>query len=261
MEPNSSTETGSSPPMNEVGALQALIRAVRTRIIAGLILALPIVLTIWIVYWIYTTLQGLVVSPLTELYVYLYRREPTFWWYRWIAPFIAIVLALAVLYILGLVARSSLLRALDWFLLRLPVVTTIYKALSNVAQAIGQQMQHNRPQRVVLVEFPHPGMRALAFVTNTLRDAATDRSILCVCVLTGVMPPAGFTLFVPEESVTNLDWSMNQALQAILSGGITAPSALHFFDGIHVPSGTGPIIDPHGHPITPAEPPHVAEHD
>jgi uncharacterized membrane protein len=251
MEPPTSTPPadGHSPTPNEEGPLQALTRPIRTRIVAGLILALPVALTFWIIYWLYATLKGLVVVPLTRLYEYLYRAPPTFWWYQYAAPLIAVVLVLAFLYVLGLLVRSSLLRAVDWFLLRLPVVTTIYKALSNVVQALGQQMQNKRPQRVVLVEFPHPGMRALAFVTNSLRDATTDRTILCVCVLTGVMPPAGFTLFVPEESVTSLDWSVNQALQAILSGGITSPSALHFSHGTHVPAGTGPIIDPHGNPI------------
>ena len=76
---------------------------------------------------------------------------------------------------------------------------------------------------MVLVEFPHPGTRSLGLVTNSLRDVTTGRTILTVCVLTGLMPPAGFTLFVPEESVTNIAWSVNETLQSILSGGITAP--------------------------------------
>jgi uncharacterized membrane protein len=104
-------------------------------------------------------------------------------------------------------------------------------------------------RRVVLVEFPHPGSRALAFVTKTLRDQETDRTILCVCVLTGVFPPAGFTLFVPEENVVDVDWSMNQTLQTIISGGITAPSCVRYHAGPVPPHGTGPIIDTHGHPF------------
>src|SRR5262249_39936466 len=135
-----------------------------------------------------------------------------------------------------------------------PVVNTIFKALSNVAQAIGRQLQGDHGfQRVVLVEFPHPGMRSLAFVTNTLRDATTDRTILCVCVLTGVMPPAGFTLFVPEEKVIDISWSPNETIQAILSGGITSPSAIQFDRGISVPP-TGPILDPSGRPAATSGP-------
>src|SRR5205085_9580548 len=133
---------------------------------------------------------------------------------------------------------------------RVPVVNTIFKALSNVFESLGKQLQGNTGlNRVVLVEYPHPGMRSLAFVTNTLRDATTGRTILCVCVLPGVMPPTGFTLFVPEEAVTDIDWTVHQTLQAILSGGITTPAAIHFFAGLNVPTTTGPNIDSHGHPI------------
>ena len=89
-------------------------------------------------------------------------------------------------------------------------------------------------------------------MSKALIDASTGRTILCVCVLTGVVPPAGFTLYVPEEDVTDVDWSVNQALQAILSGGITTPSVIHYSRGLDAPP-TGPIVDPSGHPFPHAE--------
>lgn len=255
------------PPLSEIpsdhstetGALQTMGKAIRTRILSGLFLALPIALTFWIVYWLYSTIQGIVLLPTGRLTARLFQDgSPPFWWENVVAPFLGVVAVLGFLYILGLLVHSSLLRAVDWVLLRVPIVTTIYKALTNVVQSLGNQMQSSPSKRVVLVEFPHPGMRALAFVTNTLTDPATNQTILCVCVLTGVMPPAGFTLYVPEESVTNLDWSMNQALQAILSGGMTSPTVIHFSNGLHVPATTaGPLIDPQGNPI---EPTHASEH-
>jgi uncharacterized membrane protein len=237
--------------LNEVGALRALLTAVRTRIMSGLVLALPIVLTFWIVYWLYTTLTQAVLDPLALALGPLFnsRWAQTLWWKRVVNPLIAIVLVLSFLYFLGWVARSWVSRAIDNVLLHVPVVTTIYKALSNVFQSLANQYQSKRDQRVVLVKFPHPGSRALAFVTNTLLDASTGKTILSVCVLTGVFPPAGFTLFVPEESVTDLDWSVNQSLQVILSGGITSPATIRFFEGLDVSQAAGPIIDAHGHPI------------
>ncbi|SIO66630.1 Uncharacterized membrane protein [Singulisphaera sp. GP187] len=243
--------------LNEIGAMQAMVKAIRTRVLTGLILALPIALTLWIVYWLYSTIQGIVLLPTGRLTAKLFQNgPPPFWWENVVAPFLGVVVVLCFLYVLGLLVHSSLLRAVDWVLLRVPVVTTIYKALTNVAQSLSNQMQSSPSKRVVLVEFPHPGMRALAFVTNTLTDPTTNQTILCVCVLTGVMPPAGFTLHVPEESVTNLDWSVNQALQAILSGGMTSPGVIHFSNGLHVAATGGPLIDPHGNPI---EPEHAAE--
>jgi uncharacterized membrane protein len=236
------------------GALTGLARQIRTRIITGLVLALPIVLTFWILYWIYATLTGLVLAPMTWIYRTYVGHDPSAWWDDIAAPIIAVVMMLFCLYVLGLLVRSSLLGAVDWVLLRLPVVTTIYQALSNVFRSLGDQMQRRqRPQRVVLVEFPHPGTRALAFVTNSLQDSGTGKTILCVWVLTGVMPPAGFTLFVPEEAVIDVSWTASQALQAILSGGISLPQLIPFSRGAHVSEGAGPILDTHGHPIDHAE--------
>jgi uncharacterized membrane protein len=234
------------PPrrLDEVGALHALVNAVRARILSGLIAALPIALTFFIVHWLYVTLTQIVLAPAIRAVKYVlgnYQLSDTFW-DTYFAPVIAVILVLFLLYSLGLFVQSRVVRAVDWVLLQVPIVNTIFKAVSNVFQALGKQIQGDHGfKRVVLVEFPHPGARSLAFVTNTLHDAATDQTILCVCMLTGVMPPAGFTLFVPEASVTDIDWSMNQTLQAILSGGITSPSSIHYFQGPQFPPG-GPRV-------------------
>lgn len=241
------------PKPGKTGPVHALVSAVRARILSGLIAALPIALTFFIVHWLYVTATA-VLTPLIEGVRVVFGRHglSARVWYQVVSPAVAVVLVLGFLYMLGLFVRTRVLRSIDWVMLHVPVVNTIFKAVNNVFQSLGQQLQGQQTfKRVVLVEFPHPGMRSLAFVTNTLRDATTDRTILCVCVLTGVMPPAGFTLFVPEERVTDIDWSMNQTLQAILSGGITAPAAIHYFQGINVPP-TGPIVDAEGNPIVAA---------
>ena len=248
----SPVETESPKPNSNAptGGLRAALYAIRRRIISGLVLGLPIVLTFWIVHWLYGSIKQRLLDPLFDLVRRLLHvdGETSSWvLYSVVTPAISIILVLAALYFLGLFLRSKVHRAIDWFLLRLPVVTTIYTALSNVFESVGKQLDGDSSQmfqRVVLVEFPHPGCRALAFVTNTLEDATTHRKILCVCVLTGVMPPSGFTLYIPEDQVTDLDWTMNQSLQSILSGGITSPSTINYFGG-----AKGPLIDPHGHPF------------
>lgn len=247
-------KTPVSPHLDEVGAIRALVQAIQNRILSGLILALPIALTFWIVFYLYGLFKAVILDPMAYLLdrivgVSALRGLPQ-WWHV-ITPVISILLVLGLLYFLGLLVRSSFARALAWVMTRVPVLATIYKTLSNVFESLGGHGhgQSQRFKRVVLVEFPHPGMRALAFVTNSLRDATTDKTILCVCVLTGVVPPAGFTLFVPADAVTDIDWSVNQTLQVILSGGITAPAAIHYLQGLNVATAAGPIIDPHGHPI------------
>ena len=230
-------ETPTQPSPAPARGLKAALYSIRKRIVSGLVLGLPIVLTFWIVHWLYGSIKQRVLDPLFDMVRRLIgiNGQTSSWFvYNVITPGITILVVLSALYFLGLVLRSRVHRWIDWILLRLPVVTTIYTALSNVFESVGKQLDGGSSQmfqRVVLVEFPHPGCRALAFVTNTLEDVTTHRKILCVCVLTGVMPPSGFTLYVPEDQVTDLNWTMNQSLQSILSGGITSPPTIHYYGG------------------------------
>jgi uncharacterized membrane protein len=235
---------------------RALFSSLRNQLISGLILSLPVVITFWIIYWIFMTLERFLLDPAAALihriiawmrnYPFLGELDLPDWWYNVASPVLAIMLMLTILYMLGLFLQSWVYRTLDWFLLHVPIVATIYRAVRNVVNSLGSQLRGGADfKRVVLVQFPHPGMRSLALVTNSLRDVTTGRTILTVCVLTGVMPPAGFTLFVPEESVTSIAWSVNETLQAILSGGITAPPTIHFSEGVGMPAHgvAGPAID------------------
>jgi uncharacterized membrane protein len=206
----------------------------RARVVSGLFLALPIVITFWIIYWIYYTLRLYLLDPIVRLIPNIVGKGTLSalpeWWDVYVAPIVALLLVLLFLYVLGLFVQTRLTSLIDRFLLRVPFVTTIYSAVRNLFESLDRQRQQaNQFKRVVLVEFPQPGMRSLGVVTNTIRDAVSGRPIVCVCVLTGVMPPTGFTLFVPEEDVTDLPWSVNQMIQAIVSGGITVPGTIGYF--------------------------------
>jgi uncharacterized membrane protein len=109
------------------------------------------------------------------------------------------------------------------------VVSSVYNGVKSVFQALDKKPGKQRPQRMVLVAFPHPGMKVPAFVTSSCRDVETQRVILCVYVPTTPVPTSGYFLLVPEEEVTELNWSPEQALQAIISAGITAPPEVVYF--------------------------------
>ncbi len=188
-------------------------------------------------------------NPLAKVTAWLqayFRHYPALeslpgWWYDVVSPILAILLGIGTLYFLGLALQSWVYRWVEWMMMKVPIVNTIYRAVSNVVRSLGSQLQSGGGfKRVVLVEFPHPGMRSLGLVTNSLRDVATGRTILTVYIMTGIMPPAGFTLFVPEDSVTNIAWNVNDTLQAILSGGITTPPTIHYVEGLrHTPPRGG----------------------
>jgi uncharacterized membrane protein len=215
---------------------RTLSNSIKARVFSGLVLALPIAITFWVIYQLFSTLQGIVLDPIALLIDRLtLGRASTvglpFWWTRIVAPLIAICAVLAFLYVLGYFVRTRVAWLIDWVMTHLPGVAIIYQAIRNVFLSLETQRQDNQHQRIVLVPFPHPGMRALALVTKSLRDADTQKTILCVYVMTAVVPPAGFTLFVPEEEVTDVDWTTNETFQLIFSGGMTAPGIIRYHGG------------------------------
>jgi uncharacterized membrane protein len=214
--------------------LRRVWRHLRTRMFEGLLLVLPVLITLWVVYWLYATLKRLVIDPLTHLVLWKSQgarpdQELSFVFENYLAPVMAMIVALALLYGLGWVVHSRLRHAIDWTMLRVPVISTVYNNVRQVFHTLEKQASRQGLQRVVLVAFPHPGMRVPAFVTATCRDSVTQKTLLCVYVPTTPVPTSGYFLLVPEDEVTEPDWTVEQALQTIISGGLTVPDEVRYY--------------------------------
>jgi uncharacterized membrane protein len=225
-------------------------RGVRDRIIGGLLLAMPLLITLWVIGWLYSILELKVIDPLAGLLLWKLKwatssTELPYWFETYAAPIIAIILALALLYTLDLLADTRLRRAVGWTLKRVPVFSHIYNPVQQVFQSMEQQPGQQRPQRMVLVTFPHPGVKLPAFVTGTCRDVGTEKVVLCVYVPTTPVPTSGFFLLVPEEETTELNWNMEQTLQAVMSGGLATPRDVSYFSDKARPNNNpGPRLAP-----------------
>ena len=229
------------PPRNpgpQADAAPAVLRriwhSIRDRILGGLLLVLPILITFWVVYWLYTALEDYAIRPLARVVIWKARvaqpeTEPPFWFEAYAAPLIGLLITVVLLYCLGFLVRSRLRRAVDWLLLRVPVVSLVYNGVRQVFQAVDRQRGEQRLQRAVLVPFPHPGMKTPGFVTSSCRDIETGKVILCVYVPTTPVPTSGYFLMIPEEDVVEPSWSSEQTLQTIISGGLTAPPEVRYF--------------------------------
>jgi uncharacterized membrane protein len=236
-------------------AARRVWHGIRARILGGLLLVLPILITLWVIHWLYSALATHVIDPLAQLVLWKVQgRQPEMelplWFEKYAAPLIALLVVLVLLYCLGFFARSRLRRVIDWFLLRLPVISVVYNGVRKVIQTLEAQPGKQRPQRAVLVAFPHPGMRVPAFVTGTCRDVETQKVILCVYVPTTPVPTSGYFLLVPEDEVTELNWTPEQTLQAIISAGLTAPPEVRYFK-----AGPAPGVDPAAARLTGEVPP------
>ncbi len=222
------------PQAQSVFEPRSVWQRTKARIIGGLLLVLPILITLWVFHWLYSNLEQKVIDPIALLVLWKVRRGQTdvelpYWFETYAAPLIAIFLVLVVLYFLGFFVHSRLRRVVDWVLLRVPVMSGVYDGVRNVFQSLERKRGKHDPQRVVLIQFPHPGMKAAAFVTATCRDIETQKVLLCVYVPQSPLPTNGHLLLVPEEETTELNWGPDQTLQTLISGGFTAPQEVSYF--------------------------------
>lgn len=147
---------------------------------------------------------------------------------QWLIFLLALVLTLVALYAIGLLANrvigQRLFDAVDRQLQRIPLVHTIYggtKKLMNVLQT-----RPSGVQRVVLVEFPRPGMHAVGFVTRVMSETGSDRPMAAVYVPTTPNPTGGYLVIVPVDQLSATNWSMDQAMAFVISGGAVVPDSM-----------------------------------
>ncbi len=168
--PPNSEAPGTELPASGPGGWgpRSTLAAIRTRLMSGIILTLPIVITFWIVYWIVLTLEQFLLNPIAGVLHRIHAwitDNPALqefdlpnWWYNVASPVLALFLMVAFLYAMGLIVRTWLYRTLDWFLLRVPIVATIYRAVRNVVDSLGSSSEAGRTSSESFwSSFPTPG--------------------------------------------------------------------------------------------------------
>jgi uncharacterized membrane protein len=146
----------------------------------------------------------------------------------WLNFILALLLTLGVLYFIGFLANRVLgARLFGWFdalLARIPLVQTIYGGTKKLMSVL--QNKPSGVQRVVLVEFPRKGMKVVGFVTRVMIEDGTGREMAAVYIPTTPNPTGGYLEVVPLDELTPTDWTMDQAMAFIISGGAVAPDTL-----------------------------------
>jgi uncharacterized membrane protein len=90
------------------------------------------------------------------------------------------------------------------------------------------QTNPERVKRVVLIDFPAPPLKTVALVTKVVRDSATGRDMAVVYVPTSPNPTSGYMEIVPVELLTPTNWSLDEAMRFVITGGTSAPAEMNF---------------------------------
>ncbi len=215
-----------SPPATLTARLQRLF-------ITGLLTLLPLWLTWVVVRFLFVMLSDLSRPVIEPMLQGVAASNPvTLGWLddSWMLGAIAMFATVLAILLVGWLTRRVVgQRLLGWFealVARIPLASTIYGSARKLLDIL--QTKPDGAQRVVLIDFPHPEMKTLGFVTRVMREIGTGRELAAVYVPTTPNPTSGYLEIVPVEKMTSTDWTVDQAMSFIISGGAVAPSTIPF---------------------------------
>lgn len=209
--------------------------------ITGLIILLPLAVTIGLVAFIINLLTQPFVHFIESFLIGLS-------WYDSYAAFIRIILQILLIFgiffftvLLGFLARVVVFRSLltfyDYVLHRIPVIKTVYKATQQVIRTIFGSTSRSFKQ-VVMVPFPlESGAYCIGLVSSpapSICETAIGSRLISVFVPTTPNPTSGFLMMYQEDSVIYLDMKIEDAFKYIISCGVITS------DGIELPPEISP---------------------
>ena len=207
-----------------------LERHLTRRMGSGFLVLVPLIITLWILYLAFSFVDG-VFRGENGLLSPVIRDSPWDFWG------LGVLIALGVFYITGAFLAGKKVRAWeDSLISRIPVLGSIYSVSRQSIDALSANAGR-RFSRVVFIEWPRPGVRALGFVTGKIPSQEEGNpSTILVYIPTVPNPTSGMLAWMSEEEVFSTDLSVEDAMKAVFSGGIVLPE---------MPSGKGlPVLLP-----------------
>jgi uncharacterized membrane protein len=194
----------------------------RKYFITGLLIWLPLAVTLWVLDIILTTLdRTLLLLPEA------WRPDQLLGVH---VPGFGLILSVLLVFVTGVLAANiigeRLLRWWEGLLARIPIVRSIYASVKQVSDTM-LASQGNAFRKAVLVEFPQRGHWAIGLVVGAPGPAIgrhLHAEVLTVFVPTAPNPTSGYTIIVPQAEVRELDISVEEALKFIISLGVVAPN-------------------------------------
>jgi uncharacterized membrane protein len=190
----------------------SLGKKLRNQFMAGLLVMVPLGATILILVWLFNSIDH-ILQPIINR---IFDRD--------IAG-VGFGVTIILIYLMGVIATNVIgHRIIKWgdsLLDRVPIFRLVYRSLRQILASFS--VSNNTFMQVVMVDFPHKGMKAMAFVTNEIigRDGKKNYTVL---IPTAPNPTTGFMQIVREEDVTTTKISVDEAIKMIVSAGKVMPA-------------------------------------
>ena len=196
--------------------------SLRRYLIAGVLVWLPILATIWVVsFMLHIMDRTLLILPKA------YRPEALV---GFALPGVGAVFALVVLLLTGLLVTNLIGRRLvvwgEELLNRIPVVRSVYGGVKSFSESVFSQS--NSFRKVVMIEYPRVGVWSIGFMTAENVPEISERTgepHACVYLSAALNATAGYLVVVPKRQVVELDMSVDAAMKMIITCGVVVPPA------------------------------------
>ena len=197
------------------------MKKLRTIIVAGLLVWIPLGLTIFVIKLLIDLLgQTYLLIPPALRPENLIGTE---------IPGIGVIVAIIVVLLTGLVTANyfgkSIVKAWDAFLDRIPLILSIYSPLKKFSELVLSD-QTQSFSKVLLIEYPRKGIYSLCFQTSKELGEVQNQAgeeMGCVYIPTTPNPTSGYIVLVPQNEVKELKMSVEDALKMIISLGVVVP--------------------------------------
>lgn len=216
-----------------------LLGWLRSRLIAGLVIATPIVVPIFVVFMLVSWIDGQVKpfvrtvlpKPILESDIFGIEVDSLIA----VMPGVGVLFSVICLILLGAFAANLVgrffIRLTESIAERVPIVSTLYTPLRQLVEIFSDK-ESSSFKEVVLVEYPKEGTWAVGFLTARAKDEIEHHlnpDYIGVFVPTTPNPTSGFLIFVPESKIRRLKMSVEDGAKLIVSAGVVMPR--HVQDG------------------------------
>ncbi len=212
---------------------RGLLGALRASFLTGLVVVLPVGLTIYLIWTFIGWIDAWVLPLIPHAYkpdtlIKDYFGPDTQFTPRGAGVIVFLIFTIVIGWIAkGLIGRS-LIRSAENIVSRMPVVRSIYNGLKQIAETVFAQSGSNF-EKPCLVEFPRRGAHAIGFVATRAKGEIAARlphaeEVLTVFIPTTPNPTSGFLIYVPEAEVIMLDMTIEDAAKLIISAGLVYPN-------------------------------------
>ncbi len=203
------------------GIGRPMVRHLESRLGAGLLVVLPILVTVLILQFFFGLVSGLMVPIVSRLPI----PSPYDTYIQQLSPLLGALTVLFIIYVAGLLVQWAYTKLIiDKFhdiIGLVPVIGQVYSTTRFGIDFLSDTRQDNY-RGVVLLEFPRLGVLSIGLITSNLGRLYGGEEYLTIYIPTTPVPSSGYLAIVPASQVTPTNITVDEAMRMIISGGILA---------------------------------------